>query len=309
MTNNLSTPIIYDYNIKIVPSAPSSLAVDIGDSNFDLYDYELNSTTTPVYHNGTDELIRNYTRDNCPGSYCVVPFTFVMSSGGIVQISINYTRNINPVRLNVTPLQDLSEITLSPTYTGGTVLFDDLAFDFRGSKNITVYAHNDDYTISLNRTIFVKYSPFNLSFINTVDYFDVIYSSRNQSNVEPEGQNSSHGIFQITSLAYDGNTSIFAKYNASPHVCLTKQEFRGQNFSVSFNNSLSTLNITNLTTSYLPIVSDLNSSSVGNVRAYSMINCSAYSFAFIPFEYFCFTSKCSECVTTLDFEDTCEEMI
>ena len=312
-TDNLTSPVINKYRVQIIPSSPSSAKVDIGSDGIIDWDinYTLNSTTTPVNYSGNDSGINNYINENClSNSYCSIPITVIAGSGGILEISnFNLTENINPVRLNVTPLQDLSEITLSPTYTGGTVLFDDLAFDFRGSKNITVYAHNDDYTISLNRTIFVKYSPFNLSFINTVDYFDVIYSSRNQSNVEPEGQNSSHGIFQITSLAYDGNTSIFAKYNASPHVCLTKQEFRGQNFSVSFNNSLSTLNITNLTTSYLPIVSDLNSSSVGNVRAYSMINCSAYSFAFIPFEYFCFTSKCSECVTTLDFEDTCEEMI
>ncbi|KKL76829.1 hypothetical protein LCGC14_2040990, partial [marine sediment metagenome] len=330
---------------------------------------------------------------------------------------------------------------------------------------------------SLNRTIFVKYSPFNLSFVNSVDFFDVIYKEINQTDAEPEGQNSSHGIFQITSDAYDGNINIWARYNNSPHECLTKQTFAGTNYSNPtqgdlkvyeseransgsgiqvFNatwlaqtftvgeesdderfdiNNLTTffesasatqsdeiiisiravnssnaptgpdldngsldnlsifgssgnwknvtlnqtfflnegtqyaiimkvpnatggkatwqtagnnvypggqrwsssnsgvswsvidtfdfmfivegfdetfgtnLNITNLTVDNQIIVSDIDSSQVGNVFSYNMINCSAYTFAFIPFEYICFSSRCSECVPTQDFTDNCDVMI
>lgn len=310
-SNNTLTPIIRSYRAQIIPAIPSGLVIVVGSETGMEITQELNSTTTPIQYNGTDLGINKYINSSCSSaSYCAIPISFSIGGGGILQISnLNLTQNINPVRFNTTLLQDLSQIILSPTYTGGTVTFDDVEVDFRGSTNITVVAHDGTYANSLNRTIFVKYSPSNISFIEGVGFFDVIYSERNMTDVEPEGQNSSHGIFQIRSTAYDGNIDIYARYNASPHVCLTQQEFRGQNFSISFNNSLSTLNITNLTTDLQPIVTDLNSTAVGNIRSYNMINCSAYNFAFIPFEYFCFNSLCSECVITQDFKDDCDVII
>ena len=312
-TDNITSPFISSYRAQIVSASPINLLIDVGnDGIIDMeFTGELNSTTTPISYTGNVSGINNYINRTClADSYCLFPISYTLGSGGIIEISIfNLTKNINPIKLNTTVIQNLNTIPFNLVYTDGTVQLNDIRFDFRGSKNISVVAHQGDYSTSLNRSIFVKYSPFNLFFNQNVDFFDVVYSERNQSNVEPEGQNSSHGIFQITSLAYDGNITVFSKYNNSPHVCLTKQEFRGQNFSISPLNNISTLNISNLTTNYQPIVSDLNSSLVGNVRAYSMINCSGYNFAFIPFEYICFTARCSECTPTFDFEDNCEEII
>ncbi len=310
-TDNFSSPYISRYSVAIIPASPSGLTVDIGsDGIIDMrFNGTLNSTTTPIEYSGNDSGINNYINNNCQdSSHCAIPTSFTLESGGTLNISnLNLTENINPVRLNTTIIQTLNSIPFTLTYTDGIVQLDDIRFDFRGSKNITVVTHTGDYSTSLNRTIFVKYSPFVLNL--TADFFEVFYTSRNQSNVEPFGQNSTHGIFQITSEAYDGNISVHSRYNSSPHSCLTSQEFRGQNFSVSSLTNISTLNITNLTTSNQPIVSDLTTSLTANIRAYSMINCSEYTFPFIPFQYFCFNSLCSECVFTSDFADNCEGIV
>ncbi|KKL46354.1 hypothetical protein LCGC14_2346400, partial [marine sediment metagenome] len=140
-TDNLSSPFIPTYTAQIIPASVSGLFVDIGnDGVFELnFSGTLNSTTTPINYSGNDSAINDYINTFClADTHCVIPFVISTGSGGIIELSnLNLTENINPVYLNVTPIQDLNEIILSPTYTGGTVQFDDLRFDFRGSKNIT----------------------------------------------------------------------------------------------------------------------------------------------------------------------------
>jgi len=163
------------------------------------------------------------------------------------------------------------------------------------------------YDGNLNRTIFVKYSPFNVTYWQDFPYWTIQPASANQSNIEPYGQNSSHGIWKVESFAYDGNIDIYSRYNNTENLtCVTQMEFRGQNFSVNSLNNISTLNITNLTTSNQPIISDLNSSLTGNIRTYTQINCSEYGTSAILIPYFCFNSRCSNCVETSDFTDDCE---
>jgi len=269
---------------------------------------KLNVTTTPLNYIGNDSAINDYINDSCQTtSPCLIPIEISVGSGGILELSnFNLTENINPVRISLSLIQDLNEIVLYPAYIGGTVQFDDIAFDFRGSKNITVIAHNGTYANSLNWTIYTKYSPFNLT-LSGNDYFEVIYQERNESNAEPAGQNSSHGIFQITSQAYDGDIDIYTRYNNSPHACLTRQEFRGQNFTAS--SLTNTLNITNLTRFNQKLVESLNSTATANIFAFSMVNCSEYTFPFIPWEYFCFSSLCTDCVITADAQDSCEGVV
>ncbi|KKN53813.1 hypothetical protein LCGC14_0598390, partial [marine sediment metagenome] len=183
--NNLSSPLVYSFNAKVVSSPLSSLTIDIGTNNVVSFYYELNASTTPIYNTGTDWTINDYINDSCPGNYCLIPLTFATGSGGIVEFSLlNLTENINPIRFNVTPIQSLQFIPIKPTYTGGTLKIDDIQFDYRGSKNITINAHNSDYSDSINFTVFVKYSPFNLTFPSGVDFFEVFFTSRNQSDVE-----------------------------------------------------------------------------------------------------------------------------
>ena len=307
-TENLTSPYIPNYRVQIIPSAPVSLSIDIGADGITdmLIDNELNSTTTPIRYNGTDLGFNNYINSSCQSlSDCSIPISFTVGSGGLIEISnFNATQNINPVRLNITAIQTLNSIPFSITYSGGNVQLIDVRFDFRGSKNITVVTHDGTYANSLNKTILVKYSPFSLTFPSVATAWEIFPSQKNQSNIEPFGQNSSHGIWELRSLAYDGNISIWSRYNNSIDTCVTKQEFRSQDFSVSLNNSLSTLNITNLTTSNQPIISNLNSSLVANIRSFTMINCSE-STAKLIIPYFCFNSLCSECVLTQDRQDAC----
>jgi len=304
------TPIVYSYSIIVSSASVSGLYVFVGgDDIWDMYiNYTINGSTSPINYTGNGSGITNHINSSClSSSYCLIPISLVSTSGGIVELSnFNLTRNINPISLNVSSIQDLNTITLSPTYTGGAVSFSDLKFDFRGSKNITVYAHNSDYTSSINRTIFVKYSKFNLSYPSGFNYWQIFPKKRNQSGIEPYGQNSTAGVWRIDNLAYDSNVDIYARYNSSTNLsCVTNMNFRGQNFTrISYNNQ-STLNISNLTTSSQKIVENLSTATYGNIRTYTQINCSAYGGAFI-IPNFCFFSICTDCVRTNDYESNCE---
>ena len=310
-TDTSLSPSIFSYRVQIIPAAPSGLIIDVGlDGSDAVFDFELNSTTTPLRYNGTDVGIDAYINRSCRDSlFCSFPITFILGTGGNIEISlVNVTQNINPIRLDVTILQDLNEILISPTYTGGTVQFDDIQADYRGSKNITVYAHNADYTSSLNRTIFVKYSPISVTYWQDFDHYVLKVTSANQSDIEPFFQNSSHGIWKIPSFAYDGNVSVWARHNRSLESCVTKMELRGQDFSAYSYNNASTLNITNLTATNQQIIANMDPSDIGNIRTYTMINCSGSSSRFILGKV-CFNSRCSECIETSDFQDNCDVVI
>ena len=311
-TSNITTPYISNYRVQIIPSSPNELTIDVGnDGIIDMKVFgELNSTNTPINYNGTDNGIRDYINRSCrTGSFCVIPVLVVLGSGGTTQLSeFNLTQNINPIRLNISRIQKLNVIPIELTYLDGKVQLNDVEFDFRGSKNITVVAHIGDYSTSLNRTIFVKYSPFNVTYWSSWHHWYIRPKSANESGLEPAGQNSSHGIWKVVSFAYDGNISVWARYNESIDTCVTQMELRGQNFSVSTNNSLSTLNITNLTTFNQQIISDQNSTLEGSIRTITMINCSADTGRFILRDT-CFNSRCSECTETQDFQDSCDVII
>jgi len=304
------TPIVYSYSIIVSSASVSGLYVFVGSDDIrDMYiNYTINGSTSPINYTGNGSGITNHINSSClSSSYCLIPISLVSTSGGIVELSnFNLTRNINPISLNVSAIQDLNNITLSPTYTGGAVSFSDSKFDYRGSKDITVYAHNSDYTSSINRTIFVKYSKFNLSYPSGFNYWQIFPKKRNQSGIEPYGQNSTAGVWRIDNLAYDSNVDIYARYNSSTNLsCVTNMNFRGQNFTRSSYNNQSTLNISNLTTSSQKIVENLSTATYGNIRTYTQINCSAYGGAFI-IPNFCFFSICTDCVRTNDYQSNCE---
>jgi hypothetical protein len=256
--------VIEKYRVQIIPSSPSGMSVDVGANGIIDWDinYTLNSTTTPINYSGNDSGVNNYIAENCQSSddaFCLVPIIFILDSGGMVEISIfNLTENINPISFDASAIQTLQDIPIKPTYTEGMVQVDDVRFDYRGSKNITVVAHTGDYSTSLNRTIFVKYSPFTVTLPPNVDYWNLYPDEANQSNLEPFGQNETHGFFRIDSTAYDGSIDIYVRYNESTHVCVTQNEFRSQNLSYRANSSIQTLNVTNLTTSNQLIIRSLN---------------------------------------------------
>lgn len=306
-TDNYSSPIVLDYTVDIIPTAMSGLTVDVGaDGQPEVeYDYELNSTSTPVYFEANDSSFNKYLNDSCSeDEYCNIPIAFTSDSGGIIEIkNVNLTENINPISFDYSLFQDDEYVVLSPSQA---MAFTGFKFDYRGNKNITIEAHDAGRSSSINLTVQVVYSPIDLFFPSNALYWQIFPSKRNQSNIEPYGQNSSHGVWNVNTSAYhEQGVDIYAKYNDSITSCVTKMEFRGQNFSVSTLNNISTLNITNLTTSAQKLIEGLNSSTLGNIRSYTMINCSGYSGTFIV-PYFCFFTLCSDCVKTQDWDDTCD---
>lgn len=304
-TDNLTTPFISDYRLRIIPSSLTDLFIDIGnDGVLDMtYSGVLNLSNTPINYTGNDSGFNEYIKDNCQSTdICSVPVTLSTGSGGILEVSnFNLTENINPISMNVSRIQNLNNISIKANDNKKTITFSDLRLDYKGSKNITVSSGD------LNLTIKVKYSPFDISYPSGQSYWQIFPTKRNQSNIQPYGQNSSTGIWKITTSAYDGNVDVYSKYNESIDSCVTKMEFRGQNFTRSSLNNISTLNITNLTTSNQKLLEHLNTSNSGNIRTYTMINCSGYSGKFI-IPYFCFSSICSDCVKTNDWESNCQEV-
>ncbi len=240
--NSSGTPYIPTYRAQIVPSSLPELIIDVGNDGItDMYINDtLNSTTTPVNYIGNDTGFNDYINRTClSDSYCLVPVSLTAGGGGVVEVSnVNRSKNINPISFNITLLQDLNLIPIQINYTGGTIQINDVKFDFRGSKNITVVAHSGDYSDSRNATITVRDSNFNLSYPSGQNMFITLYNARNQSNAEPFGQNSTHGIWRIDSLAYDSNINVYSHYNESVATCITKREFRGNNYSFSESDGL-----------------------------------------------------------------------
>ncbi len=235
-TNNITSPFIADYRFQIIPAAPSGLTIDVGqDGIIDMtFSGELNLTTTPLKYTGNDTGINDYINNSCQGlSQCTIPIVISLGSPGLLEFSnFNLTENINPIKLNVSIIQNLNRIPFSLSYQDGTVNLNDIRLDFRGSKNITIVAHNFDSSTKVNNTIRVKYSPFNLTFPSIATAWEIFPFKKNQSNIQPFGQNNTHGIFEIKSLAYDNNVDIYVRYNNTENItCVTKQEFRGRNYS------------------------------------------------------------------------------
>lgn len=307
-TSNATTPIVHSYIGEIVPSALAGLEIDIGcDTTKEInYDFELNETSTPVYSLVNDSDINSYLISCNNDSSCEIPLCLVSGSGGVVEfMDLNLTEDINPVLLDADKVQNLSNITVTPTFGGGgTLEFFDIAFDYRGSKNITISAHNGSYNGQLNRTIEIIYSPFELLFPSGQLYWEIFPTSRNESDIQPYGQNSSHGIWQVNSTEYHHQgVEIYAQYNESIDSCVTQMRFKGNNLSQA-NNSIQSVNITDLTTSGQLITTGLNNTNAANIWTYTDIACSEAT-ANLILPYFCFNSICRDCIHTADWDTNC----
>ena len=239
-TVNVSSPVINGYSVQVIPTVMSNLSVDVGaDGIIDSdYDFELNSTSTPIYYLGNDSAFTTYLSRNCFVDPCFVPIRFTSSSGGIIQVSdFNLTRNVNPIKLNDSVIETANNVVVEAFYANGLLQLDDIRFDFGGNKNITVFAHNGG-VVGENRTIMVRYSPFDLSVPSGQTYWQLFPTRRNQSGITPFGQNSSVGFWEVNARGYADNIDVYVRYNESVDSCVTRNTFRGNDFSV--NTSVST---------------------------------------------------------------------
>jgi len=263
-------------------------------------DYELNSTTTPLTYNGTDKYLNSYINSSCNSTYCMIPVSYFLGSGGLLQISdLNVTQDINPIRLTTSVIQDLDTITIEPTYTDGLIQFDDIKFDYRGRKNITVSVSG------INLTIQVMYSPFNVTILpQGINYWSISPNIHEtitwvQNNIPPFGNGDGDGnpFWNITRRIWDSPIDIYVRYNESVNTCQTTW-FNGINESDD-----STLPVT-LNTSAQLLVSNLESNQA-NISTYTNISCSAYNSTLIV-PWVCWSSLCSDCVLTSNYDSNCE---
>ena len=113
---------------------------------------------------------------------------------------------------------------------------------------------------------------------------------------------SDYGI-TINSTAYDDNIDIYVRYNQSMlGECITKNEFRSQNYTLTSSITAQSLIFSNLTENNQKIIQRLNSSAVSNIWTYTDIDCSG---TVLIEPWFCFSSMCSDCVITNDAQDDC----
>ena len=307
-TSNYTSPIILGYSVEIIPSALEGVLIQVGNnkSSMDI-NYILNASSTPLSFNGTDVDINNYIESNCNVSTemtCILPITFVSDSGGTLQLSeLNSTQDINPVSL--THLSEHYEskniISFTSNFSNGIdITMDNVKVDFRGSKNISINLRSE--SLASNYTIFVRYSPINITFPSGSDYWMVFPTARNQSNVEPFGQNSSDGIWEITTSAYTDSVDIYVRYNESVNSCVTKMLFSGMNLTLN-QTAKENLDVI-LNTSNQIVIENISLKNTTQIFTYTDVNCSGNTDPFyIP--YFCFNPICSSCVITSDFEDEC----
>ncbi len=214
----------------------------------------------------------------------------------------NLTEIINPIKLNTSIIQTLNSIKLNTNFSGGTnINYTDFKFDFRGQHNITVASHDTAGVYNrVNHTILVKYSPFNITFPSGALAWEIFPNSRVENRIEPFGQNSTHGIWQLRTEDYhDDGVDIYTRYNESLDSCVFDNEFRGYNYSNDEEINMSINTTANI------IINKLTSINITDVFTFTSIDCAANPDKFLV-PLFCFFSMCTDCVKTTDWNTTCQ---
>ncbi len=277
-TDNLTSPFVPRFRIQIVPAAPSSLTIDVGNDGIDdmIADYELNSTTTPLSYNGSDAPFNAYINRSCSGvSHIAVPISLILGSGGTIQVSdTNATQDINPVTLTVANFANYSQIDIKPVYTGGAITFYGIKHDYVGDANITASGHSADFTTTINRTIIVKRTKFNDSLPYTwTTAIMPLPKKINDTNVTPFGQSTTVPIFNITNLRTYHGFDLGVKINETigcVNITMSNVSNRSRSFSQLLNATTYGTLCTNLTTGYcgLWMWIDYNGCNASEVRYY-----------------------------------------
>ena len=114
----------------------------------------------------------------------------------------------------------------------GILNFYNLDVEFKGSKNITLYAYpsNSNFLQGIaNLSLRVYYSKFNVTFPKSVTSFELIPNSNNETNITVYGQefrqcnvsvdyycvHTSTPIYNFTLFAYDKNADLYVRTNQS----------------------------------------------------------------------------------------------
>lgn len=296
-TDGNYSPFVFYLNLQIIPGTAENVSIDLGNDGTTDYTYTgvLNSTNSPVNITIEPDDAVDYVDNFCSiDKTCNVPIKVTTGTAGLVEIkTFNWSQNPNPIYLNKSLFETCEECSININFTNGIVEINDVRFDFFGSKNITVLAHNTNYSVNKSFVIQVKYSNFNIS--SPVDYWDFIPDWQNDTYVESFGQEANNNvpIFNFTSLAYDQPIDLFFRFNESPDSCIT------QFCDLNGNQTNASLILTNSTTNITASLSENN-----QVLLYCWANYTDCNTSLVlddPYSYF--FSMCNGCVKTYDWEE------
>lgn len=309
--------IITDYTVRVGTGTISNVGVDICNDGIKEYNMTgvVNESNSPLNISLSSISITSCINDNYDDLTYAVPIAFSSDNAGDMQISnIHAVQHLNYTFLSEYDVDnnefDFSNITeylngttknvsILVTYDdNGTVSAYDVLNSYYGEKDVKITAHIGNNSVI--RYVYWKYSPFNLSFIDDVEYFEMFPTKRNMTNIEPYGQSSTHGIWSMFSEAkHSEGVDVLVNLNNSIDTCVQSIRFSSYNYSISSNST----NVS-ITTNASSITYNM-STQTAQIFAYADIDCTNTSKKFI-LPNFCFFSLCTSCVRTTDWIDTCE---
>lgn len=313
-TNNRFNRSAINYAVfyNLTGTYPENISIDFGDDGtYDVINNsELNETTrTWIVTSNVSNVFSNYFEEECENTEvngCLFPLRIRSGTAGIVNLSINATTlnqtgpTVVGFFLNITEAKahcttHPCNITINTTYQStGTLNLGTPELTYFGDGNYSITAHNLSNTDVENLTIFIVYSPINVSFPSKIDEYFLTPTNNNQKNVSPYGQSKTIPIFNITkkisgkTYNYDLYSLINQSLNISNCQNLQIQFYNVSNYSggISINNTPKAIK-TNTTIS--PIW-----------NLVSFTNCSIIDFYLWDFN-FEFRPKCPLCVLTSDY--------
>ncbi|KKL03937.1 hypothetical protein LCGC14_2621140, partial [marine sediment metagenome] len=154
--------------------------------------------------------------------------------------------DINPIRLNITPIQGENTINISFTYTDGNVNITSIDRRYLGDKNTNISVYIGGLPrVSTNVTW--RYSPFNLTIVpDKVNFWDIYPLSPTENDIKPFGQTDSGGFWNIdTTELHNDLVDIFVRYNESIENCISDNKFVAYNYTGDKQLNVSISNIAN----------------------------------------------------------------
>ena len=281
--------------VDVIEGSTENISIGIDAVGDWKYNNILNKTNSPQNVTLQTIDINSYISENCLNSIsCMVPIQIQSAIAGVITIyNFNYTYNINPIEFNASILDLLSNtIRYAFNFSNGNITINDLKFDYRGSKNMTIRAHTPDYNI--NSTLWdllVKYSIFNVSLPSGIDIWNIYPITPNDKNLEPFGQSETVPIFNITNLAYDRAIDVVVKFNETVNgSCMDMSLYNTSNFITT----PTWLNFSTTTNQNVTTNIALNSN-YGLWMRVNLTSCNETNFNFLD-PVLAFNSYCTGCI-------------
>lgn len=258
---NITTPVVRRVDIDVVGGSGGNVSIDFGqdgDVDWEWLD-TLNSTNSPKWVNGSVNDFIIYKNNYCTNTLtCQYPVSLIIKSAGQIAInSLNFSQDSSQeiTISNLSKLETKTYWNWTASFLNGVLAFKDLAVEYKGSKNITLFVHSIENSSlmlgSSNLTMYIYYSKFNGSLAIGQKYYNVFPISKDSKNVTPYGQTITTPIWNITNLAYDKSFDLYVKLNETQHSCLNETYSNSSNKSDGFilNTSLQLI-LTNISKEY-----------------------------------------------------------